>query len=145
MMILDIIKYNQDPKGILRKPNIDVIKNEHSKKLISDMFETLRVSNGVGLAAPQVGKNLNLFIVKFGDFEETYINPQIYAFGHSEQMTEGCLSVPDIPITVTRKGRVRIQYHNRNWEYKQQEFDGIMARIIQHEYDHLIGKLITDY
>jgi len=144
-MILDIIKYNQDPRGFLRKENIDVINNDHSKKLIGDMFETLRASTGVGLAAPQVGKNLNLFIVSVDGFEETYINPQIYTFGHSTQMTEGCLSVPDIPITVTRKGRVRIQYHNRNWEYKQQEFEGHMARIIQHEYDHLIGKLITDY
>lgn len=144
-MKLDIIKYNQDPRGILRKDNIDVVDNEHAKKLITNMFETLRGTEGVGLAAPQVGKNLNLFIVSYEGFEETYINPQIYAFGHSEQMTEGCLSVPEIPITVTRKGKVRIQYHNRNWEYKQQEFDGVMARIIQHEYDHLIGKLITDY
>ena len=145
-MILDIVKYNQDPRGFLRKSNIDVINNEHSTKLISDMFETLRYfQNGVGLAAPQVAKNLNLFIVSFGDFEETYINPKIYSFGHSEQMTEGCLSVPDVPITVTRKAKVRIQYHNRKWEYKQQEFDGTIGRIIQHEYDHLIGKLITDY
>ena len=144
-MILDIIKYNEDPKGTLRKKNIDVKNNEHSKKLISDMFETLRYMNGVGLAAPQVGKNLNLFIVSFDGFEETYINPQIYTFGHSEEMTEGCLSVPNIPITVTRKGRVRIQYHNRDWQYKQQELEGVSARIIQHEYDHLIGKLIVDY
>lgn len=144
-MILDIIKYNQDPRGFLRKENIDVINNDHSKKLIGDMFETLRASTGVGLAAPQVGKNLNLFIISFNGFEETYINPQIYAFGYSTQMHEGCLSVPDIPITVTRKNKVRIQYHNKNWEYKQQEFDGYMSRIIQHEYDHLIGKLITDY
>jgi len=144
-MILDIVKYNQDPKGILRKLNIDVINNEHSKKLISDMFETLKASTGVGLAAPQISKNLNLFIVSYDGFEETYINPKIYSFGHSEQMSEGCLSIPNIPIIVTRKAKVRIQYHNRNWEYKQQEFDGIVARIIQHEYDHLIGKLIIDY
>jgi len=144
-MILDIVEYNQDPKGILRRSNIDVKNNEHSKKLILNMFETLRASNGVGLAAPQIDKNLNLFIVSYDGFEETYINPKIYTFGHSEQMMESCLSVPDIPITVTRKAKVRIQYHNKNWEYKQHEFDGMMGRIIQHEYDHLIGKLITDY
>jgi len=144
-MILEIIKYNQDPNSFLKRNNVDVINNEHSRKLISNMFETLESTNGVGLAAPQVGKNLNLFIISYNGFKETYINPKIYTFAHSEQMMENCLSVPDIPITVTRKGRVRIQYYNRNWEYKQQEFEGFMSRIIQHEYDHLIGKLITDY
>jgi len=144
-MKLDIIKYNQDPRGILRKNNIDVVNNDHAKKLIINMGETLRSTQGVGLAAPQVGKNLNLFIVSYEGFEEVFINPKIYSYGHSEQMSEGCLSVPEIPITVTRKAKVRIQYHNRNWEYKQHEFDGVLSRIVQHEYDHLVGKLITDY
>ncbi len=144
-MILDIVKYNQDPTGILRKTNIDVINNDHAQNLIIDMFDTLIASNGTGLSAPQVGKNLNLFIVSFNGFQETYINPKIYTLGASEQTTEGCLSVPNIPITVTRKTKVRIQYHNRKWQYQQQEFDGMIGRIIQHEYDHLIGKLIIDY
>lgn len=144
-MVLDIVKWNNDPSGILRKKNIDVKNNEHSKKLISDMFHTLKESNGVGLAAPQVGKNLNLFIVKYGDFEETFINPQIRPYGHSEQMVEGCLSVPGIDMIVTRRGRVEVRYFDRNWVEKYQEFEGVLARIIQHEYDHLIGKLIVDY
>jgi peptide deformylase len=144
-MVLDIVKYNQDSRGILRKENIDVKNNEHSKFLISDMIETLNVLGGVGLAAPQVSKNLNLFIISFGELKEVFINPKIYAYGYSEQMSEMCLSVPNIPIAVTRKSKVRIQYHNTQWQYKQQEFDGPLARIIQHEYDHLLGKLIIDY
>lgn len=144
-MILDIIKYNQDSNNILRKKNVDVINNDHAKKLISDMIETLKVSNGVGLAAPQVGKNLNLFIVSYNGFEEIFINPKLQAYGHSEQMLESCLSVPNIPITITRKGRVKVQYYNKNWSLQLKEFDSILARIIQHEYDHLIGKLIVDY
>lgn len=144
-MILDVVKYNQDPRGILRKDNVLVLNNEHSKKLISDMIETLKSLGGVGLAAPQVNKNLRLFIVSFDGFDEVFINPEIYAFGHSTQQGEMCLSVPDIPLIVTRKAKVKIKYYNKDWVYQTKEFDGFLARVIQHEYDHLIGKLITDY
>jgi len=144
-MVLEIVKYNQDPNGILRRTNIDVINNEHSKILISDMFETLKFLGGVGLAAPQVNKNLNLFIVSYGGFDEVFINPEIYTFAHNTQMPEMCLSVPQIPIVVTRKGKVKIKYYDRNWFQRVKEFDGILSRVIQHEYDHLIGKLILDY
>lgn len=144
-MVLNIIKFNNDTNNFLRRQNIDVKNNEHNKKLISDMFETLTINGGVGLAAPQVGKNLNLFIVSYQNFTETFINPKIIAYGHSTEMKENCLSVPNIPVIVTRKGRIKIEYYDKNWIFKHKEFEGIFARIIQHEYDHTIGKLILDY
>lgn len=144
-MILDIIKWDNDPNQFLRRENVDVKCNDHSKKLIIDIFDTLEYYGGVGLAAPQVGKNLNMFIVSFGDIKEVFINPKIKTYGHSEQTQEMCLSVPNIPQTVTRRGRVKIQYYNKNWYLQSKEYDGILSRIIQHEYDHLLGKLIVDY
>jgi peptide deformylase len=145
-MTLQIIKYGEDPQNILRKPNIDVKKeNPFLKTLISDMFETLLLAGGVGLAAPQVGKNLNFFIISFGDFKETFINPKLLPYGYNTQMEEGCLSVPGVPVIVTRYDKVKVQYYDKNWIFHNKEFDGILARIIQHEYDHLIGKLIIDY
>lgn len=149
-MILNIVKYNSDPSGILRKPTIDVKNNEHTKQLISDMIETLKSTSGVGLAAPQVGKNLNLFIVSFGPtfdqiYTEVFINPKIYSFGYNTQMPEGCLSVPNVDLLITRKSKVKVEYYDRNWKSQLKEFDGLLSRVIQHEYDHLVGKLITDY
>ena len=143
-MILDIIKFNNDPNNILKSNNIDVIKESKYKILVSDMFETLKFYKGVGLAAPQVGKNLNLFVVSYEGFKEIFINPKIEPFGFKVQMDEGCLSVPNIPITMRRSQSVFIQYYDNNWNFKENKFDGMLARIIQHEYDHLIGKLIID-
>lgn len=145
-MILDIVKYGEDPLNILRKPNIDVKKeNPNLNNLISDMFETVTFNTGVGLAAPQIGKNLNLFIISYGDFKEVFINPKILPYGYNSQMQEGCLSVPGVPVVITRYDKVKVQYHDRNWIYQNKDFDGILARIIQHEYDHLIQRLIIDY
>lgn len=144
-MKLEIIKHGNDPYGILRKPNIDVKReNPFLQELISNMFETLSDS-GVGLAAPQIGKNLNLFIVSVENFSEVFINPKIKPYGYNAQLEEGCLSLPGIPVVVTRNERVKVQYYDRKWNFQYKDFGGILARIIQHEYDHLIGKLIIDY
>lgn len=145
-MILDIIKYGELNSSKLRAKNVDVKKeNPFLQKLIDDMFETLNNSkSGVGLAAPQVGHNLNLFIIKTPNFKEVFINPEIQLDGLSIQIREGCLSFPNLEFPVNRRERVLIKYFNRDWELKVAEYKDILAIIVQHEYDHLKGKLIID-
>jgi len=145
-MILDIIKFGDSNSAKLKAKNIDVKKeNPFLQKLISDMFETLDFhKNGVGLAAPQVGHSLNLFVVKNHNFMETFINPEILLDGLSIQVKEGCLSFPNMEFAVDRREKVKIKYFDKNWTLRLSEFDGILAIIIQHEYDHLKGKLIID-
>lgn len=145
-MILDIIKYGEINSEKLRIKNVDVKKeNPFLQKLIDDMFETLEFEkNGVGLAAPQVGKNLNLFVIKIDNFKEAFINPEILLDGLSIQVKEGCLSFPNMEFPVNRREKVKIKYFDRNWVLRLSEFKDIMAVIIQHEYDHLKGKLIID-
>lgn len=145
-MVLDIIKYGELNSSKLRAINVDVKKeNPFLQKLIDDMFETLNNSkSGVGLAAPQVGHNLNLFIIKTSNFKEVFINPEIQLDGLSIQIREGCLSFPNLEFPVNRRERVLIKYFNRDWELKVAEYKDILAIIVQHEYDHLKGKLIID-
>lgn len=145
-MVLDIIKYNDFNYGKLRQKNIDVKKeNPTLQQLIIDMFQTLENSKtGVGLAAPQVGKNLNLFIIKIPEFQEVFINPIVLLDGRDIQVMEGCLSFPGMQLATNRRERVLIKYYNKDWVYLIKEFNGPLGIIIQHEYDHLKGKLIID-
>lgn len=145
-MILDIVKYGDKDFGKLRLKNIDVKKESPIlKQLISDMFETLEYHKaGVGLAAPQVGKNLNLFIINTPTFKEVFINPEILLEGFDIQGIEGCLSFPGLNFPVNRRQRVKVKFYDRNWTYRLAEYSDFVAIIIQHEYDHLIGKLIID-
>ena len=127
-------------------------------KLIEDMHETMYATSGVGLAAPQVNKSIRLFIVDATpfnedndelpeaiDFKQVFINAKIVEeSGEEWSFTEGCLSVPGISEEVSRPPKIRIQYYDRNWEYHDEEYEGIPARVIQHEYDHLDGKLFVD-
>lgn len=144
-MILDIIKYGEFNYNKLRTVNVDVKKeNPFLQKLIDDMFETLENSTGVGLAAPQVGHNLNLFIIKLPDFKEVFINPEIRLSGLSTQGQEGCLSFPNMVFPVDRKQIVEIKFFDRNWCYRYGTYKDFNSIVIQHEYDHLKGKLICD-
>ena len=145
-MILDIIKYGESHSGKLRVKNVDVKKeNPFLQQLIDDMFETLDVhQNGVGLSAPQVGHNLNLFIVETPEFKEVFINPEILLEGLSIQVKEGCLSFPNMQFPVDRREKIQIRYFDRNWVLRLTEHKDLLAIIIQHEYDHLKGKLIID-
>ena len=126
------------------------------EKLIDDMFETMYHTSGMGLAAPQIGKAIRLFMVDTeqldkDDREETateyikevFINPIILdESGKKWEYEEGCLSIPD--VNVGRYPKIRIEYYDRNFGLKEKIFDGITARVIQHEYDHLEGVLFTD-
>ncbi len=125
------------------------------KKLTEDMFATMYEAEGVGLAAPQIGKNLRLFVVdcspwadedpRLKDFRRAFVNPEIYERSEREDLfNEGCLSLPGLHEDVSRPVAVRIRYMDENFEQHDESFDGYAARVIQHEYDHLDGKVFTD-
>lgn len=118
------------------------------KKIINNMFMTMYQANGIGLAAPQVGLSIQLFIVDISlrSFKEIFINPKIIK-AHIDlcKDKEGCLSIPKIIENVERPKKIEIEYYNEHWEKCKETLHGIEARVVQHEYDHLNGKLFIDY
>lgn len=153
MSILRIVTYN-DP--ILREKAEPINELTQSiSELIDNMIETMYNSDGVGLAAPQIGKSLKLFVMDgdpvLEEEEEKYgllvfINPEIIEKkGKKIPMDEGCLSIPDVREKVFRPETIVIRYKDRNLKNQEQEFSGWMSRIIQHEFDHLKGILFIDY
>lgn len=152
-MIYPIVVYG-DP--ILRQRAKDIEKDSIDvKTLAADMFETMYAANGVGLAAPQIGKGIRIFVVDgsvmedepdLADFKKVFINPEVLdEQGEPWAFEEGCLSIPNIREDVNRKEQVRIRYYDEDWNLHEETYDGVKARIIQHEYDHLEGKLFIDY
>lgn len=154
MAILPIVTYDAD---VLRQKAKPVEENsEMLQTLIDDMLETMYNSNGVGLAAPQVGKLLQVFVMDADaitdELEETnlgpmiFINPEIIELSGDEvKMEEGCLSIPDVRDDVRRPVNVKIKYLNRDLDEQESVFSGWISRIIQHENDHLEGILFLDY
>lgn len=133
------------------------IKPDYAKlpELISSMFETMEASEGIGLAAPQIGLAIRLFVIdattmeedypEAANFKKVFINPTIIEeSGNEWAFNEGCLSVPGIREDIIRKSVIKITYFNENFKEHTDTFSGICARIIQHEYDHLQGKLFVD-
>ncbi len=125
-------------------------------QLVADMFETMDAANGVGLAAPQIGMSIRLFVVDTepmveDDDEEVgvrraFINPEILdESGEEWKFEEGCLSIPGIREDVARFDTIKIRYQDQEWNEQVEEIDGILARVIQHEYDHIEGILFTDH
>lgn len=125
------------------------------KDFINDMFETMKVSDGIGLAAPQVGKSISLFLVDGSDmaeddpsmagFRKVFINAEIVEeTGNEWAYNEGCLSFPGIHEDIVRPSVIRIRYYDENFVLHEDVFDGMKARIIQHEYDHVQGILFID-
>jgi len=160
MMILPIVAYG-DP--VLRKVSKDIDKDYPDlDQLIENMWETMYASHGVGLAAPQIVRAIRLFVIDtepFSDDEDlseqersqlaeskmVFINAKIIEeTGEEWSFNEGCLSIPDIREEVMRQPTVTIEFCDENFEKKKQTFDGILARVIQHEYDHIEGILFTD-
>tara|TARA_B100001939_G_scaffold811_1_gene743 strand:+ start:473 stop:1066 length:594 start_codon:yes stop_codon:yes gene_type:complete len=162
-MILPILAYG-DP--ILKKESEEIDETYTDlETLIEDMFETMYRAKGVGLAAPQIGRNIRLFIVDgspfaekeegedddpralgIENFKKVFINPIIEEEeGEEWSFQEGCLSIPKIRENVSRKSDIVISYYDENWELKEERYSGYAARIIQHEYDHIEGVLFTDY
>jgi len=153
-MILPVYVYGHP---VLRKVSVDIDKDcEGFDKLLKNMWQTMYETDGVGLAAPQIGKNIRLFVIdadpfaeldpKTENFKKVFINAEIIERdGEKWGMTEGCLSVPNIHEDIYREDNIRIKYYDENWEMHEEEYDGHIARIIQHEYDHLEGKLFIDH
>jgi len=159
-MILPIVAYG-DP--VLKRKAKEISEDSTElQELIDNMFETMYNASGVGLAAPQIGKSIRLFIVDASPFaeddeldekeqntlkeaKEVFINPTIIEeTGDEWDFSEGCLSIPDVREDVFRKPNIIIEYLNRNFEPKTLKIDGLFARVIQHEYDHIEGILFTD-
>ena len=120
--------------------------NEEIKILIDEMFITLKKSNGIGLAAPQIGKNIRLFIVQLEeDSGMVFINPEVIRTSNEQcSMEEGCLSIPKVYEKVIRPKDVTLQYMDINGKKQLIQATGLLARVIQHEYDHLNGVLFVD-
>lgn len=161
-MILPIVAYGAP---ILRSVAKDIDPEYPGlAKLIEDMWETMYASNGVGLAAPQINRDIRLFVMdskqifenldkedegRFPDnpgIKQIFINPHVIEFkGEEWKYNEGCLSIPKIREDVFRTQEVTIEYQDENFETHIKTFDGVTGRIIQHEYDHIEGKLFIDY
>lgn len=152
-MILPIVAYGHPT---LRKVAAEIDPGYPGlKELIDNMFETMYASEGVGLAAPQVNRPVRLFIIdaspygndkpELKDFKKVFINPRIVEeTGEPWVFNEGCLSLPDIREDISRLPRVRIQYNDEHFNVCDEVYEGIAARIIQHEYDHLEATLLVD-
>ena len=152
-MILPIYLYGQP---VLRKPTEEIEPGEIDvKQLVADMQETLTAAEGCGLAAPQVGKSIRLFIVdgtELGedypecvDFKQVFINPEIIATSdETVAYSEGCLSLPGISENVIRPKTIVLRYLDENFEEHDEWFEGFPARVLQHEIDHLDGKCFID-
>jgi peptide deformylase len=159
-LIHPIVAYG-DPVLKKRAKEIES-SSEELKALILDMFETMYEASGVGLAAPQIGKSIRLFVVDaspfaedeemdeeertfLADFKRVFINATIEEeYGEEWDFEEGCLSIPDIREKVTRESELKIVYQDENFEPKEEILTGLAARVIQHEYDHIEGVLFTD-
>ena len=153
-MILPIYTYGQQA---LRKVSVDIdAEYPNLKELIANMFETLTASDGVGLAAPQIGKDIRLAVIdldvlaeeypEYKDFRKAYINPHIVEYDDSEMesMEEGCLSMPGIHEPVKRPTRIRVKYVDEDFNEHDEWVEGYLARVMQHEFDHLDAKLFID-
>ena len=152
-MIYPIVIYGDE---VLRKQSEEIAPDyPEVKKLVEDMFLTLGEAEGVGLAAPQIGKAIRLFIVdctpwgeddpECADYKRAFINPEIYAFSEEKKTyNEGCLSFPGIHADVPRSLAIRMRYLDENFVEHDEEFHGLKAWVIQHEYDHIEGVVFTD-
>lgn len=152
-MILPIYAYGQP---VLRK-KAEPITSDYAElsTLITDMWETMYSAKGVGLAAPQIGRDIRLFVIDtvqlekkdndFKGFKKVFINAELLdESGEPWMYEEGCLSIPDIHVEIERNAKVKIKYFDENWNEYLEDYDGVNARVIQHEYDHIEGILFID-
>ena len=159
-MILPIVAYGEN---ILKTKAVNITSGyPELKKLINDMWETMYNANGVGIAAPQIGKSIRLFVIDASPFSEdkeisddeistlknfkkVFINPEIIdETGDEWNFMEGCLSIPNIREDIKRKEKITIKYYNESFEEIVLDLEGLAARVVQHEYDHIEGVLFID-
>lgn len=153
-MLLPIYTYGQP---VLRKVAEDITPDyPELQQLIANMFETMDHADGVGLAAPQIGLPIRVVVIdldvlsddmpEYKDFRRAYINAHILEVeGDDEKMEEGCLSLPGIHETVKRKNRIHVQYMDADFQPHDEWVEGYLARVMQHEFDHLEGKMFIDH
>lgn len=150
MAVLPINIYGDE---ILRQKAKKITRiDNHLIKLFEDMYETMKESDGIGLAATQVGKRLQILVADISEvegYENTkpmiVINPKILLTEGEMEMEEGCLSLPGLRVNVRRPVKIKLKYNDLELKEHIEDFDGLMARVLQHEIDHLNGKLIIDY
>ena len=153
-MVLPIYTYGQP---VLRKESVDIPKDyEGLDQFISDMYETLDASEGIGLAAPQVGKNIRVVVIdlnvlaedmpEYKGFRHAFINPHIVEYDDTETdaMEEGCLSLPSIHEKVERPTRIHVKYEDEKPVEHDEWVEGYLARVMQHEFDHLDAHMFID-
>lgn len=154
-MILPIYTYGQP---VLRKVAQDITADyPELEKFIDDMWETLAESEGIGLAAPQVGRDVRIVVIdldplsedfpEYKDFRKVFINAHILEYDDAEKASseEGCLSLPAIHEKVTRPTRIRVKYMDKDFQEHEEWVEGYLARVMQHEFDHLEGKMFIDH
>ena len=153
-MILPIYIYGQP---VLRKESADIEKDyPNLKELLANMFETMEEANGVGLAAPQIGLNIRVVVIdldvlsedfpEYKGFKKGFINPHIIEYDetNTESLEEGCLSLPGIQEKATRPTRIHVQYLDEDLNEHDEWVEGYLARVMQHEFDHLDAKMFID-
>ena len=146
MSVLEVVNYG-DP--ILRKKCKQVTDFSNLTSLIEDMFDTMYEEEGIGLAANQVGVDMNLFIIDIAhtdenEFPRIFINGAITKLEGESTFSEGCLSIPQVALEVIRPETILFKYQDINQKWHEEKFDGLLSRAIQHEMDHLNGVLIID-
>jgi peptide deformylase len=152
-MIYPIVAYGNP---VLKKEAEELPEGSDLTQLIQDMYATMDHAQGVGLAAPQINQGVRLFVIDStlmldeNDEEKgirrVFINPILLdEYGDNFGFEEGCLSIPDVRAEIIRPEKLTLEYYDENWTLKEEEFSGLTARVIQHEYDHIEGILFTDY
>ncbi len=146
MALLNILHFPDPKLRTVAKPVIDF--DAKLKQLVSDMFETMYEAPGIGLAATQVDRHIRLLVMDVSDDRnnpQCLINPELVESDGEKEMDEGCLSVPGFYETVRRAEHIKVRAQDENGEFREFEADGLEAVCIQHEMDHLEGKLFVDY
>ncbi len=150
MSVLPVYLYGSEMLRKKAQPTAEV--SNETIQLIHDMFETMHEASGIGLAANQVGAPERLLVVDISDAEENkeakplvIINPEILAEGGKLELEEGCLSIPEVREKVSRAENIRLRFRDANFKEQKLEADGLLARVILHEIDHLDGVLFTDH
>ena len=141
------LKVLKDGDPLLRVKSVPTLINQEVKDLVDNMKETMINENGIGLAAPQVGVNLRVIVIRLNDGTiQELINPTIIWYSESRiSFEEGCLSIPDQFINVIRSVKIGIKFMDISGKYRKWKLKGMESRVVQHEIDHLDGVLMTDY
>ncbi|NTW30528.1 MAG: peptide deformylase [Candidatus Moranbacteria bacterium] len=145
--MLDIVTINSPNHDILRRraERVNDPTETAMRTLVADMIDTMRVADGVGLAAPQIGRSIRLFVIETGGRVSVFFNPDIIRYSEERSASEeGCLSVPGQFFSVERANAITMEYNDPEGRKRRIEAEGFLAIVLQHEYDHLEGILMID-